>query len=101
MQFVVEPAHSCLPGHFPGRPLVPGVVILDRVLEAIEAKHGPLAALRLPRVKFMQPLHPGEAATVVIEGDSARWTFRVLRDDTLLASGEVVDGGPANAGSAP
>ncbi len=101
MQFVVEPTHPCLPGHFPGRPLVPGVVILDRVLDAIEAAHGPLSALRLPQVKFVQPLLPGETATVVIEGDSARWKFRVLRDDTLLASGEVVDGGPANAGSAP
>ena len=27
-------------GHFPGRPIVPGVVVLDRVLAAIEAGHG-------------------------------------------------------------
>jgi 3-hydroxymyristoyl/3-hydroxydecanoyl-(acyl carrier protein) dehydratase len=90
MQFVVPPDHPSLPGHFPGRPVVPGVVVLDRMLDAIEARHGPLGALRLPQVKFVQPLLPGETAQVVLEGDSPRWRFRVLRDDDTIASGEVV-----------
>ncbi len=90
MDFVVEPSHPSLPGHFPGNPIVPGVVLLDHVLEAIEAAHGPLAALRLPQVKFLQPLLPGEAARIELEGAAPRWRFRVLRGDALLASGEVV-----------
>jgi 3-hydroxyacyl-[acyl-carrier-protein] dehydratase len=89
MQFVVTPDHPSLPGHFPGHPVVPGVVLLDQVLAAIEATHGPLGALRLPQVKFMQPLLPGERADVELEGDAPRWRFRVLRDGVLLASGEV------------
>src|SRR3546814_9281220 len=52
--FVIGDDHPALPGHFPGRPIVPGVVILDRVLDAIEAAHGPLGALRLPQVKFLR-----------------------------------------------
>jgi len=103
MQFVVDPTHPSLPGHFPGRPVVPGVVLLDRVLDAVEAAHGPLPALRLPQVKFVQPLLPGERATVVLEriaapeGAAPRWRFRVTRDGALLASGDVVaaDGGAA------
>lgn len=91
LTFCVPLAHPCLPGHFPGRAVVPGVVILDHVLDAIERMHGPLGALRLPQVKFVQPLLPGESATVILEaGAGARWRFRVLRDDTLLASGEAV-----------
>lgn len=90
MKFTISPDHPSLPGHFPGRPVVPGVVVLEQVIEAIEAAHGPLAALRLPQVKFLQPLLPGETATVLLEGDAPRWRFRVLRDDVLLASGEVV-----------
>ncbi|OHE83872.1 MAG: hypothetical protein A2579_04635 [Lysobacterales bacterium RIFOXYD1_FULL_69_11] len=91
MRFTIDPDHPCLPGHFPGRPVVPGVVVLDRVVEAIEAVHGPLGPLRLPQVKFMQPLLPGEAADIDLdEAAPGRWRFRVQREGTLLASGEVV-----------
>ena len=89
MSFVIAPDHPSLPGHFPGRPLVPGVVLLDRVVAAIEARHGPLGPLRLPQVKFVQPLLPGESARIELEGAAPRWRFRVLRGELLLASGEV------------
>lgn len=97
MRFTVAADHPSLPGHFPGRPLVPGVVLLDRVLEAIEAQNPALGPLRLPQVKFLQPLLPGEEARVELEpvsipGAAPHWRFRVWRDDTLLASGEVVAG---------
>lgn len=95
MSFVLSSDHPSLPGHFPGRPIVPGVVLLDRVLEAIELQHGPLGPLRLPQVKFLEPLLPDEIAEIELESVAprqarARWRFRVLRGDTLLASGEVV-----------
>ena len=92
MQFRIPHDHPSLPGHFPGNPVVPGVVILDRVFAALEAAHGSAAAWRLPQVKFLQPLLPEQDARVEVEGDAPRWRFRVLRndDDTLLASGEVL-----------
>lgn len=95
LKFLIEHDHPCLPGHFPGRPLVPGVLVLDRVYAAIEAAQGaPLSASRLPQVKFLQPLLPGEDATVELDASGApRWRFRVLRaDGGLVASGEVVAG---------
>src|SRR3546814_1133754 len=70
--FVIGDDHPALPGHFPGRPIVPGVVILDRVLDAIEAAHGPLGALRLPQVKFLRPLLPRPAAWVEIDRKGTR-----------------------------
>ena len=90
MQFAVPPDHPSLPGHFPGNPLVPGVVVLDHVLQAIEAVQGPLGALRLPQVKFVQPLLPGQVAETVLEGDAPRWRFRVTREGDAIATGEVV-----------
>lgn len=96
MRFSIAADHPCLPGHFPGRPLVPGVVILDRVIAAIEAGHGPLGALRLPQVKFLQPLLPDEVADVELvraDADVPRWQFRVRRGDALLATGELVADG--------
>ncbi|MFC0676529.1 hypothetical protein ACFFGH_01520 [Lysobacter korlensis] len=94
MRFSIAPDHPCLPGHFPGRPLVPGVVILDRVIEAVEAAHGPLDALRLPQVKFLQPLLPGETAEIELTpaADAPRWRFSVRRGETVLATGEVAAG---------
>lgn len=102
-RFAVPASHPSLPGHFPGRPVVPGVVVLTHVQAAIEAAHGPLPALRLPQAKFMRPLLPEEAATIelvqVVQAPLAdapgarRWRFRVLReaDGALLASGEFAD----------
>lgn len=89
MQFSIPSDHPSLPGHFPGRPIVPGVVVLERVLQAIEASHGPLGALRLPQVKFAQPLLPGETADIAITGAAPRWRFRVSRCEIVLATGEV------------
>ena len=95
MNFRVDPGHPSLPGHFPGRPVVPGVLLLEHVVAAIEADAGPLPSLQLPQVKFMRPLLPGEDARIELEarpavGSARRWRFRVLRaDGALLASGEV------------
>ena len=103
---VIAADHPSLPGHFPGRPLVPGVVLLDRVLDAIDAEHsepGPAPSagpLRLPQVKFLQPLLPGEAARVELQrsdDDAPRWRFRVLRADNVLATGEFVADVPGAA----
>ena len=86
----IPATHPSLPGHFPGQPVVPGVVILEAVQRAIEAASGELPALKLPQVKFMQPLLPGEDALIEIDATATgRWRFRVLRGDTLIASGEI------------
>ena len=91
MRFAIDSDHPCLPGHFPGRPLVPGVVVLERVIAAIEAGHGPLPGLRLPQVKFVQPLLPQQSAQVELDALGAgRWRFRVRRGEDLIASGEAV-----------
>jgi len=89
-RFRVPANHPCLPGHFPGRPLVPGVVILDHVQQAIEQSAGPLGALRLPQVKFLQPLLPDVDADIAIEPTATGWKFRVSAGGVVLATGEMV-----------
>lgn len=91
MQFTIPSDHPCLPGHFPGRPLVPGVVVLERVLMAIEQQTGlPMAALHIPQVKFMAPLLPEQVATIALEGAQPRWRFEVMGEGELLVRGQVV-----------
>lgn len=92
--FTIAHDHPSLPGHFPGHPVVPGVVVLDRVFAAIEGAHPHAGGWRLPQVKFVQPLLPGEAARVELDGEAPRWRFRVVRQDgALLAAGEVAVAG--------
>jgi 3-hydroxymyristoyl/3-hydroxydecanoyl-(acyl carrier protein) dehydratase len=57
-QFCVPPTHPSLPGHFPGHPVVPGVVLLDEIL----ARLPPGATLLT--AKFTAPVLPG--ATIEI-----------------------------------
>lgn len=93
-EFVVPASHPCLPGHFPGNPVVPGVVVLDHVVAALEAMHGELGAVRLPQAKFLQPLRPGQRASIELEALPSeamrRWRFRVEREGVVLTSGEIV-----------
>ena len=85
--------HPSLPGHFPGQPVVPGVVILDQVsAHAIAACAVPCRVARIPQVKFVAPLLPDEEATIELDLDQAsgRARFRVVRDTQVIASGELV-----------
>lgn len=66
-QFRIAADHPCLPGHFPGRPIVPGVVLLDEALRAVATEIRLPVPLRLSRVKFMGPLLPDEPATVLVD----------------------------------
>ncbi len=83
----IPSAHPALPGHFPGRPIVPGVVLLDRVAAALErAGAGHLA--RIGAVKFLAPLLPDEEAELRIVFDGSRVRFRIARGGAPIVSGD-------------
>ncbi len=89
-RFRIDSDHPSLAGHFPDRPVVPGVLLLARVLEAAEAWTGEVAAsLRLPQVKFMAPLLPGQAAVIELQRSGSRLRFTVCRGEELIASGDI------------
>ena len=59
--------HPSLAGHFPGAPIVPGVVILDEVLSTVaEWRRGSrLSGIRF--VKFLAPIQPGQSFTIALD----------------------------------
>ena len=57
-QFAIPASHPSLPGHFPGRPIVPGVVLLEWVLACLPP------GLTLLSAKFTAPVGPDEIVAV-------------------------------------
>ncbi len=61
---IISADHPSLPGHFPGAPLVPGVVILDEVLAALDEWRKDCQVTGIRTVKFLVPLNPDEPFTI-------------------------------------
>jgi 3-hydroxymyristoyl/3-hydroxydecanoyl-(acyl carrier protein) dehydratase len=53
--------HPSFAGHFPGRPIVPGVVLLDRAISLVAIGLGcSMAGCAIANAKFLSPVVPGE-----------------------------------------
>ncbi|HEX9721259.1 MAG TPA: hypothetical protein VGA59_16185 [Ramlibacter sp.] len=72
----VDSDHPSLEGHFPGNPVVPGVLLIDRVQQALCRLTG-RELVQLKQVKFASALRPGEAAQVLLDMDGERVSFRI------------------------
>lgn len=84
----IDPSHPALAGHFPGNPIVPGVVLLERVAAALRAWRGE----RVERLdaKFVQPLLPDEDAMIELRAETGCIHFAVRRvDGVSLARGTL------------
>ena len=85
-RFRIGSDHPALPGHFPGNPVVPGVVLLDRVAAALESWRG-ARIVGLPQVKFLAPLLPEQDAEIVLHDAGESIRFSILHTGALIASG--------------
>jgi acyl-coenzyme A synthetase/AMP-(fatty) acid ligase len=91
----IAPDHPAFAGHFPGEPIVPGVVLLDEALHAIGASiKADLSRCRISTVKFLSPLRPGQPASVhyELQDDDAvmKIRFDIMSDARKVASGAIV-----------
>jgi 3-hydroxymyristoyl/3-hydroxydecanoyl-(acyl carrier protein) dehydratase len=89
---LIRADHPSLPGHFPGAPLVPGVVILDEVIATLAEwrQHSQLNGIRI--VKFLAPLKPEQAFTISLSvrtEHSAEVNFSCRAEDHIIVEGQL------------
>lgn len=86
--YSVEADHPALPGHFPGNPVVPGVVILDAVANALSQWQPDASVSRIKSAKFVSPLLPGESMHIALElkGETAA-AFKCRVAERTVAQG--------------
>lgn len=85
--------HPAFAGHFPARPIVPGVVLLDEALFAIESADGPMpaAAWTISAAKFFHPVGPGTALVLRHEQlASGSIRFEITDGARKIATGTLV-----------
>jgi 3-hydroxymyristoyl/3-hydroxydecanoyl-(acyl carrier protein) dehydratase len=88
--FVIPHDHPSLPGHFPGQPIVPGVVVLDCVMAALLRDRPSVRLAGFDDVKFLAPVPPGAEISVTCTEDAAcRLTFMCAVDGEPVLRGRA------------
>jgi len=84
--------HPALAGHFPGIPVLPGVLLLDEVVRMVESDGGLGGARwRIGAAKFVKPVRPGETLTLGHEPlPNGSIRFNILRAGQPVAHGVLV-----------
>ncbi|WP_363260423.1 3-hydroxyacyl-ACP dehydratase [Rhodoferax sp.] len=96
----IAPDHPAFAGHFPGTPIVPGVVLLDAVVHAVLQTQRPRASgdgfdttplCQISAAKFLSPVGPGETLTLLLTpGASGSTRFDISSGQRKVATGTLV-----------
>jgi 3-hydroxymyristoyl/3-hydroxydecanoyl-(acyl carrier protein) dehydratase len=89
-QLTISPDHPSIPGHFPGDPLVPGVVMLSAVFEEMARLFPNIKVVGVRKLKFLHRLAPGAAFTVEFESPAnGGLRFKCWHNGSVLAEGHL------------
>jgi len=89
-EFTIRHDHPALAGHFPGHPIVPGVVILDHIITAVNSHQPDSRITSISHAKFHHPLPLDRPCDIELSSRSRnRLGFRCVQAGTLICSGEL------------
>ena len=94
----IAPDHPAFAGHFPGAPIVPGVVLLDaavhtvmQLLRSSTSGDGVRNTCQISAAKFLSPVGPGETLTISYATSASGSTrFDISSGSRKVATGMLV-----------
>lgn len=106
VEFSIRADHAALAGHFPGNPIVPGVVLLNEIIHLVEAEIGssthPWQVSHVPVVKFLRPLLPGQLCALEFsQYHQGRIKFMCRSQGETVAAGELRGDLQSTSGDTP
>ena len=91
--FSLPQDHPVFAGHFPGMPIVPGVMLLDAVCHAAASAIDAAGPWQIGTVKFLSPLGPNETARVCYDiGEASIDGNRAVRFELVAAGRSIATG---------
>lgn len=82
--------HPAFAGHFPDRPIVPGVLLLDAAVHLLSQAAGrPVTGIA--SAKFLRPVGPGELLAMTWDTGTG-WRFEISNGAQRVASGTLSNG---------
>jgi 3-hydroxymyristoyl/3-hydroxydecanoyl-(acyl carrier protein) dehydratase len=94
--WIVPANHPALAGHFPGQPIVPGALLLDRAIAFAATLAGAgTGSWRINTAKFLAPAGPGaELVFAYSAAAGGALNFTVRAAGGIVASGSLTPPGP-------
>lgn len=90
-EITFNPAHPVFEGHFPGKPIVPGVVLVEisaAVVSLVKGKE--LVVKEASVIKFLQVIEPLKHPVVMAEGTILEETEGRFKVDLGFKDGDVL-----------
>jgi 3-hydroxyacyl-[acyl-carrier-protein] dehydratase len=92
--------HPVFAGHFPGQPIVPGVLLLDAAVHAVQqalaSPGGALPRCQVNAAKFLSPVAPGEILSLSWSGlGKGQFRFDIAGPGRQVATGVLGFGSTA------
>jgi 3-hydroxyacyl-[acyl-carrier-protein] dehydratase len=100
---LVDPAEPCFAGHFPGKPVLPGVFLIEAAAQTaavmMAAPGGERLMAAVNRFKFLKPVSPGSELRIETRVVSSAGPLAYV-EATVSVAGEIVARGELSLYSA-